>query len=60
MGTTYSRSYSLASVSGTRFAGTDVEEIHDRVHALNESVQRQLKEPDRSYIEQRHEKEKEQ
>ena len=37
------------------------EDIHDRLHALNESVQRQLKEADRRYMElyERHERDKE-
>ena len=41
---------------------TDVEDIRDRVHALNESVQRQLEEADKRYIELQewHKKEKEQ
>ena len=32
-------------------AGTDPESIRDQVHALNESVQRQLEEADRRYME---------
>ena len=40
MGTSYSRSYSPSSMSGVRPTGIDAEDIHDRVHVLNESVQR--------------------
>ena len=62
MGTTYNRSHSSTSVSRVEPAGTNVENIHDRVHALNESVQRQLEEADRRYMElyELHEKDKEQ
>ena len=62
MGLTYSRSYSPASVSEAGLASVDMEEIHDWVHALNESVQRQLEEADRSYMElqEQHAREKEQ
>ena len=34
-------------MSRVGLAGTDVEDIHDRVHALNELVQKQLEEADR-------------
>ena len=51
MGTFYSSSYSLGSVSGPRLVGTDPESIRDQVHALNESVQRQLEEVDMRYME---------
>ena len=51
MGTTYSKSYSLGFVSGVGPAGTEVEDIHDRVHTLNESVQRQLEEAVRRCME---------
>ena len=40
IGTIYSKSYSPASMSGTRPASTDVEDIRDRVYALNKSGQR--------------------
>ena len=40
-----------AFVSRVGPAGTDPESIHNQVHALNESVQRQLEEADRRYIE---------
>ena len=61
MGTTYSRSYSPAFVYGAGLAGTNVEVIHGRVYALNESVQRQLEEADKWYMELQewHEREKE-
>ena len=48
MGVSYNMSYSPSSVSG---AEIDANDIHDQVHALNESVQRQLEEPDRRYME---------
>ena len=51
MGTSYSRSYSLGSVSRVGPVGTDLKPIRDHVHALNESAQRQLDEADRKYIE---------
>ena len=62
IGTTYNRLYSPISISGARPVGTDVVDIRDQVYALNESVQKQLKEADRRYMElhERHEKEKEQ
>ena len=62
MGTICSRSYSLAAVFGAGPVGTDVEDIRDQVHALNELVQKQHEEANRRYIElyERHEKEKEQ
>ena len=62
METVYSRSYSPGSISGARPVGTDVEDIHDRVHALNESMQKQLEEVDRRYMElyEWHERDKEQ
>ena len=46
MGTTYNRSYSPASMSRVGLAGTDVEDICDRVHALNKSVHKLLEETD--------------
>ena len=60
MGTFYSRSYSLGSMSGVGPAGTDLESICDQVHALNESMQRQLEEANLRYIElyERHERDK--
>ena len=51
MGASYSKSYSLGSVSRAGPVGTDPEFIRDQVHALNELVQRQLKEADRRYME---------
>ena len=62
MGTTYSRSCSPASISGVGLASIDVEDLRNRVHALNESVQRQLEEANRSYMElqEQHEREKKQ
>ena len=62
MEASYSRSYSLSSVSRAERAGTDPESIHDQVHALNESVQRQLEEGDRRYMKlyERHERDKQQ
>ena len=62
MGTTYSRSYSLVFIFGAGPTGTNVEDIHDRVHALNELVQKQLEEANMSYMElhKRHEKENKQ
>ena len=58
MGISYSRSYSPGSVSGAGPAGIDPKAICDQIHALNELVQRQLKEVDRRYMElyQRHER----
>ena len=47
MGTSYSRSHSLTSVSGAGPVGIDPESIRNQVHALNKSVQRQLEEADR-------------
>ena len=38
-------------MSRARPVGTDVEDIHDRVYALNESVQKQLEEVDKRYME---------
>ena len=54
--------YSPVSMSGGGPASADVEDIHDLVHALNESVQRQLEEVERRYMElkEQHPKEKEQ
>ena len=51
----------IASMSGAGSASTDVGDICDRVLALNESVQRQLEEVNKRYIElqERHKKEKE-
>ena len=48
-------------MSGVRPDGTDVEDIRDRVHALNESMQKQLEKANRRYMElyERHEKDKE-
>ena len=62
MGTSYSKSYSLSFMYGVRPARTNTEEICDRVHALNESMQMQLKEADRRYMElcECHERHKEQ
>ena len=62
MGTIYNRSYSLASVFRAGPACIDVDGIHDQVHVLDESVQKQLKKADQSYIElqEGHKKEKEQ
>ena len=62
MGTSYSKSYSPGSISGAGPVGTDVEDIRDQVHALNESVQRQLEEVDQRYMElyECHERNKEQ
>ena len=62
METSYSRLYFLGSVSGAGPAGTDMEFIHDQVHALNKSVQRQLEEANRRYMElyERHERDKQQ
>ena len=51
MGTSYSKSYYSDSVSRVGPTGTDSKFIHDQVHALNESVQRQLEEPDSRYME---------
>ena len=51
MGTTYSKSYSPASVFGARPASVDVEDIHDQVHALKKLVQRQLKKVNKRYME---------
>ena len=61
MGTTCSRSYSPGSLSRAGPTGTDVEDIRDWVHALNESVQRKLEKANRRYIELQewHEKDKE-
>ena len=60
--TTYSTSYSPGFVSRAGPAGTNVEDIHDRVHALNESVQSQLEEANRRYmdLQEQHKKDKEQ
>ena len=62
IGTYYSRSYSLGSMSRVGLTGTDADDIRDWVYALNKLVQRQLEEVDRRYMElyQRHKKEKEQ
>ena len=59
MGTTYNRSYSPTSEVGP--ARTNMEDLCDRVNALNESVQKQLEEAYRRYMElhERHEKENE-
>ena len=38
-------------MSGVGLVETDLESIHDQVHAMNESVQRQLEEADRRYME---------
>ena len=51
METTYNRSYSLASLFEAGLVRIDVEDILDWVHALNESVQKQLEELDRRYME---------
>ena len=61
IGATYSGSYSLAFVFGAGLTITDMEDIHNQVHAMNESVHKQLKKADRRYMElhKRHEKEKE-
>ena len=40
MGTSYSKSYSSGSMSDAGRAGTDSEDIHDQVYALNQLVQR--------------------
>ena len=50
MGTTYSRSYSPDSMAGVGLAKTDVEDIRDRVHAVNELMQQQLEEADKRYM----------
>ena len=62
MGTTYNRSHSPTSVSKTGPARTDVEDICDPVHALNELVQMQLEKFDRRYMElyEQHKRDKEQ
>ena len=62
MRTSYKRSYSLDFVSEIGPTKTDVEDICDQVHALNESVQRQFKEVNKRYMDlyQRHERDKEQ
>ena len=51
MGTSYSRSYSLGSVFKARFVRINAENIRGQVHALNESVQRQLEEANKRYME---------
>ena len=58
----YSKSYSPSSLSRAGTVGIDIKDIGDRVHALNESVQRQLEEADRRYMElyEHHERDKEQ
>ena len=38
-------------MSGAGLTGIDVEDICDQVHALNESVQKQLEEVDMRYME---------
>ena len=48
MATSHNMLYSLGSVSKARPVGTKLESIRDQVHALNESMQRQLEEADRS------------
>ena len=62
MGTSYSRSYSPSSVFGAGPAGTDSESIRDRIHALNESIKKQLEEADWRYMElyKCHERDKQQ
>ena len=62
MGTSYSRSYSPSSAFETRLARTDPKSIRNQVHALNESVQRQLEEADWRYMElyECHERDKQQ
>ena len=49
-------------MSGVRLTGIDAEDTRNQVHALNESVQRQLEEANRRYMElyERHERDKEQ
>ena len=51
MVTSYNRSYSASSVFGVEFAGTNLESIHNQVHALNEFVQKLLEEADKRYME---------
>ena len=51
MGTSYSRSYSPSSTFEVGLARIDAKDIHNQVHALNESVQRQLEEANRRYME---------
>ena len=62
METSYSKSYSPDFVSRAGPARTDLESIRDQVHALNESVQRQLEEADWRYMElyECHERDKQQ
>ena len=62
IGTAYSRSHSPASISGARPVEIDMKDIRDQVYILNESVQRQLEEADRRYMElyERHKRDKEQ
>ena len=62
MDTSYSRSYSLGSMSRARLARTNTEDIRNQVHALTELVQRQFEEADKRYIElnERHKRDKEQ
>ena len=43
MRTSYNGSYSPGSVSGAELVWTDAKEIRDRVHTLNESMQRPLR-----------------
>ena len=61
MGATYSRSYSPGFVFGARPARNYTEDIRDWVHALNESMQRQLEEADKRHMEmnQQHKRDKE-
>ena len=62
MGTSYSMSYSPGSVFGAGLVRTHPESFRDQVHALNESVQRQLEEADKRCIElyECHERDKQQ
>ena len=46
MGASYSMSYSPGSMSGVGPARTDAKDIRDQVHALNESMLRQLEKAD--------------
>ena len=51
MWTSYSRSYSPSFMFGVGPVGIDVQDICDRVHVLNELVQRHLKVANKIYIE---------
>ena len=51
MGTSYRKIYSPNSVSKVGAVETDAKDIRGQVYALNESVQRQLEEADRRYME---------